>query len=173
MAGRKTINAINWGAIAERISEADKPIFASFRSKSDVYLRRMQQYPENVPKIDWAYYKKQIAVAGMVDNFQKEYDALKVAYPADTYTPIVEEQEKDAASHVAKFIKESENRIESFQSEIERISKLMPFNEMTMEDYAAAYPNLAWNADKPTIWPHLPECQPIDDKPEPIPEPEH
>lgn len=60
----------------------------------------MQQYPENVPKIDWAHYKKQIPVAGMVDNFQKEYESLKVAYPADKYTSIVEEQEKDAVSFI-------------------------------------------------------------------------
>lgn len=43
---------------------------------------------------------------------------------------------------------------------------------MTMEDFAEAYPDQAWNPDKPTIWPHIPEYQP-GDEPEPIPEPEH
>lgn len=69
-------------------------------------------------------------------------------------------------------MKESQERIANFQSEITRISNLMPFNEMTMEDFAEAYPDQAWNPDKPTIWPHLPEHQP-GDEPEPIPAPEH
>lgn len=56
--------------------------------------------PEVSPKIDWAYYKSRVAVAGMVDNFQKQYDALKIPYPADTVTPQVEAQAKKGVSNL-------------------------------------------------------------------------
>jgi F-type H+-transporting ATPase subunit d len=54
--------------------------------------------PETAPKIDWAFYKSRVAVTGMVDNFQKHYEALKIAYPADTVTPQVEAQAKEGVS---------------------------------------------------------------------------
>ncbi|XP_008552089.1 ATP synthase subunit d, mitochondrial [Microplitis demolitor] len=172
MAARRTINAINWSAIAERLAEVDKPIFASFRSKSDGYLRRMNEFPEKVPAIDWATYKKSIPKGSLVDEFQKQYEALKIPVPADNYTSIVEGQEKEAMEHVRNFITESNRRIESYKAEIEKIGKMLPFEQMTMEDFAETYPEVAWSPEKPTIWPHFPEWQP-GDEPEPIPKAEH
>lgn len=46
--------------------------------------------PDQPHKIDWAYYKKHVPAAGMVDKFQKEYEALKVPYPPDNYTAQIE-----------------------------------------------------------------------------------
>jgi F-type H+-transporting ATPase subunit d len=54
--------------------------------------------PEAAPKIDWSYYKSRVAVPGMVDNFQKQYEALKIPYPADTVTPQVEALAKKGVS---------------------------------------------------------------------------
>lgn len=59
----------------------------------------MQENPETAPAIDWSYYKKHISAGSMVDQFQKEYESLKIPYPADTYTSLIEDQEKDAVKH--------------------------------------------------------------------------
>lgn len=55
---------------------------------------RMTANPEAAPKIDWAFYKKNIALPGFVDKFQKAYDSFTVPYPADKYTSEIEIQEK-------------------------------------------------------------------------------
>jgi F-type H+-transporting ATPase subunit d len=55
----------------------------------------MNAHPESPPKIDWAYYKKNISVSGLVDKFQKEYESFKVPYPVDNYTSQIETQEKE------------------------------------------------------------------------------
>ncbi|KAK0081899.1 hypothetical protein PV325_011406 [Microctonus aethiopoides] len=172
MAARRAIKSINWSGIAERMMEEDRAIFSAFRTKSDGYLRRMQENPETAPAIDWSYYKKHVSAAGMVDQFQKEYESLKIPYPADTYTSLIEDQEKDAQAHVQKFIQESNERIKAAEAEITRIQSLLPFNEMTLEDFAEAYPEHAWNPEKPTMWPHIPEAQP-GPEPEPIPKSDH
>jgi len=62
----------------------------------------MNTHPESPPKIDWAYYKKNISTSGLVDKFQKEYESFKVPYPADNYTSQIETQEKDMVIIVAK-----------------------------------------------------------------------
>lgn len=67
-------------------------------------------------------------------------------------------------SAIEQFIKDSNVRIETATKNIERIKGLLPFSEMTMEDYRELYPDRAINPDKPTIWPHIPEVQPENDK---------
>lgn len=54
----------------------------------------MAALPEDVPKIDWTYYKKSIVTPGLVEKFQKEYEALSIPYPVDKYTAEIESEEK-------------------------------------------------------------------------------
>lgn len=61
---------------------------------------------------------------------------------------------------IQQFITESNERIATACKEIERIKSLLPFSEMTMEDFREFYPDQAVNTDKPTAWPHTPEFQP-------------
>ncbi|XP_018401983.1 PREDICTED: ATP synthase subunit d, mitochondrial-like [Cyphomyrmex costatus] len=160
---RRAIKAINWSALAEKIPETEKTAFASFKAKSDQYLRRMNANPEAPPKIDWTYYKKNIPISGLVDKFQKEYESVKVPYPVDKYTSEIETEEKEMHVKIEEFIAESNQRITTANKEIDRVKNLLPFSEMTMEDFRDAYPELAFNPDKPTVWPHIPEVQPEND----------
>lgn len=59
--------------------------------------------PESVPAINFAEYKARIPVAGMVDTFQKEYEALKVPYPADTVSQQIADVESAAVSNFLTF----------------------------------------------------------------------
>lgn len=60
--------------------------------------RRVLANPEKPPAIDWATYKAKIAIPGLVDAFQKEYESLQIAYPADKVTPLVDAQQAEAVS---------------------------------------------------------------------------
>lgn len=76
--------------------------------------------------------------------------------------------------HVAKFLEESKQRIIQYDSEAARLKSLLPFDQMTMEDFAEAYPDQALTTDKPSIWPHSPEDQPDDPNvPAPMPKADH
>lgn len=165
MAKRIAQSAVNWAAIGERVPPNQRLYFNAFKSKSDKYLRSVLQNPESSPKIDWAYYKSKVAVPGLVDNFQKNYDALKVSYPTDTLTAQVNAQEKEVRADIEKFKKDSAERINSHQKEIDHIKSLLPFGQMTLEDYRDSYPDLALDPiNKPTFWPHTADEQ-LDYKP--------
>jgi len=69
-----------------------------------VMFLRVVANPETAPKIDWAAYKSKIGVAGLVDNFQKQYDAFKIPYPADKLTADVNAQEKNSVSQLLKSV---------------------------------------------------------------------
>lgn len=90
MASRRVATtAVNWTEFASKIPAAQKPSFQAFKQKFDGYLRTVNSLPEASPKIDFAAYRSKIAVAGMVDDFQKKYEALQVPYPKDSYTAAV------------------------------------------------------------------------------------
>lgn len=73
---------------------------------------RVLANPEQAPAIDWAYYKARVPVAGMVDDFQKQYSALKVPYPPDTVKPQLDALEQEIKADISRFKSESNARIE-------------------------------------------------------------
>lgn len=161
MAARRVAqSSINWAALAERVPPNQKANFAAFKSKSDVYMRAVLANPENPPKIDWAHYKKLIPIPGLVDSFQKQYDAVKVPYPADNVSSQVDAQAKETKSEIENFKKSSDQRIASMQKEIDHLKSLLPYEQMTMEDYRDAFPDLALDPiNRPSFWPHGVEDQ--------------
>lgn len=162
MAARRVAqSSINWSALAERVPVEQKTQFIAFKSRSDKYLRAVLDNPAESPKIDWAFYKSKVAVAGLVDTFQKNFEALKVPFPADTLTSQVDALRKEYQSDIEQYKNESNLRIAEHQKELERIKSLLPYDQMTLEDFRDAHPDQALDPlNRPTFWPHGPEDQP-------------
>lgn len=151
---RRAIKNINWAAIAERLPESEKSNFAVFKAKADQHLRRMTANPESLPKIDWAYYKKHIAAASLVESFQKQYETLSIPYPADKYTAAIDAEEKQANTMIEQFIQDLTKANEDYKQQIGKLEASVPVSEMTMEEFAINYPNDALSSERPTCWPH-------------------
>ncbi|OWR51902.1 ATP synthase subunit d, mitochondrial [Danaus plexippus] len=161
MAKRISQSSINWAALAERVPAEQKSNLAAFKVKSDGYLRRVLASPPEPPKINWANYKQVVPIPGMVDNFQKQYEALKIPYPSDTMTAKVEAQWGEIKKAIESFVQESNKNIAKYQQQIDELNALLPYNQMTLEDFKDAHPELAIDPiNKPTFWPHTPEEQP-------------
>ncbi|XP_023012450.1 ATP synthase subunit d, mitochondrial [Leptinotarsa decemlineata] len=173
MASRRiTQSSINWSALSERVPESQRSQFLAFKAKSDAYLRRVMANPEKPPVIDWAFYKSRVPVAGMVDDFQKQYGGLTIPFPADTVSSQIDAQEKEIKNDIAKFKTESNARIEEYKKQLAHIASLIPYDQMTMEDYRDAYPEEALDPiNRPTYWPHNKEDQ--IDYSEKAPQPNH
>ena len=160
MAKRLTQSSINWASLAERVPAEQRVNLTGFKAKSDGYLRRVLANPAEPPKIDWALYKKTVPVQGMVDTFQKQYEALKVPYPADTQSSKVEAQWAEIKKAIDAFVAASNANIAQFEKEIAETKSLLPYDQMTMEDFRDAYPEEALDpVNRPSFWPHNPEEQ--------------
>ncbi|XP_068208726.1 ATP synthase subunit d, mitochondrial-like [Palaemon carinicauda] len=158
-AKRVAASAIDWAAFAARVPEGQKAMFNTFKAKSDGYLRKVLTLPEAAPPIDFAAYKSRIAIPGMVEEFQKQYEALKIPYPADTVSAEIDGVQKEAVAEVQNYIKESNNRIAQLQVDLAKWEAMIPYDEMTMEEWTEAFPEQSITAENPTFWPHLPEDQ--------------
>jgi len=161
MAARRiTSSSINWAALAERVPENQRPNFISLKARSDAYLRRVLSNPEAAPKINFAEYKSKIPIAGLVDSLQKQFEALKVPYPADKLSTEIAAQEKEAEQTIAQFIAASKGKIQDHQKKLASWDDVLPFEEMTLEDAKTMFPELVVDPlNKPTFWPHQPEDQ--------------
>lgn len=136
MAKRISQSSVNWASLAERVPAEQRVNLAGFKIKSDSYLRRLvltwsiwlHNYfvedsgyyrpvfrvlanPPETPKINWAQYKNTIPVAGMVDNFQKKFEALSIPYPADTLSAKVDAQWAEVKKSIEAFVNESNANI--------------------------------------------------------------
>lgn len=161
MAKRIAQSSVNWSALSERVPVSQKSQFLAFKGRSDKYLRAVLDNPAQSPKIDWSAYKSKIPNAALVDAFQKSYESLKVPYPADNVSAEVDKLRQKVTVKIAEFKKESEVRVAEHKSEIDRIQALLPYGQMTMEDYYEAHPENAIDTiNKPTYWPHDEDIQP-------------
>merc|ERR1712061_783402 len=95
-------------------------------------------------------YKAKIAVAGMVDDFQKKYDALKIPYPQDTYTSSIDSEASSLKADYAKFVDESKKRIVGIQQEQEM--NLEECLDAGLTKYVVDVNKT--NEDDMTLWPH-------------------
>lgn len=164
-ARRVTQSSVNWSSLAERVSESQRTSFIAFKTKSDKYLRSVTANPEAPPAINWSHYEKHIAIPGLVQAFKGQYEGTKIAYPADNYTKQVDAQEAEVKKEIEQFVQTSEARIAAYKKEIDHLKSLLPFDQMTLEDFRDAFPDQALDAiNKPTFWPHNPEEQVEEEK---------
>nr|AXY94821.1 ATP synthase subunit d [Galleria mellonella] len=170
MAKRIAQSSVNWSALAERVPPEQRASLTAFKAKSDAYLRRVLANPPEPPKINWAVYKQTVPIPGMVDSFQKQYEALKIPYPTDTQTAKVEAQWAEVRKAIEAFVQASNANIAKYEKEINTVKALLPYDQMTLEDYRDAYPNEALDPiNRPTFWPHDPDDQPGNYKAEATP----
>lgn len=162
MAARRLAQStINWTAFAERVPDNQRIFFLALKGKTDNYLRRVNANPADPPKLDFSAYKGKIPIPGLVDSFQKQYESLKVPYPSENLTPKINEQEKQSAAEVKEFIAESNARIKESEAALAKWDSIMPYEQMTMEDFRDAHPDIALDTtNRPTLWPHDEASQP-------------
>ncbi|NXP71028.1 ATP5H synthase, partial [Ramphastos sulfuratus] len=153
---RAAIKAIDWAAFAERVPANQKAMFNALKTRSDALSARLAALPEKPPAIDWAHYKATVAKAGMVDEFQKKFSALKVPEPVDTQTAKIDAQEKEAAKSSAEYIQASKARIVRYEEQLQKLKSMIPFDQMTVEDFEEAFPETKLDKEKYPFWPHKP-----------------
>lgn len=163
---RLSRHTVDMAALAERVRPADKPQMDAFRERCQKYVTKIGQFPAEMPKIDWDFYRANVksTVHGMIDQFKNTYEQLKVPMPADTQTAVLDAQLMQVKEEITSFKAASAERCCEMHSQIDGINAMLPFEQMTVEDYIDTFPNHGPDfLNRPTFWPHNKEEQPGND----------
>ncbi|ELV10821.1 ATP synthase subunit d, mitochondrial isoform X1 [Tupaia chinensis] len=143
-----SLKTIDWVAFGKIIPQNQKAIANSLKTWNETFTSRLAALPENPPAIDWAYYKASVAKAGLVDDFEKKSNALKVSVPEGKYTVQVYTEEKEDVKSCAEFVSLSKARIEEYQKQLEKMKNIIPFDQMTIEDLNDVFPETVLDKKK-------------------------
>ncbi|XP_012722471.2 ATP synthase subunit d, mitochondrial [Fundulus heteroclitus] len=157
MAGRRAaLKAVDWLAFAERVPPNQRSKFNALKTRSDAIAAKLATLPETPAAIDWSYYRSAVAKPGLVDEFEKKFKALKIPEPVDTQATIISAQEAEANESAKAYIEASNARIASYEKKLEKFKNMIPFEQMTMEEYYDAFPETKLDKVKNPYWPHKP-----------------
>ncbi|XP_030591625.1 ATP synthase peripheral stalk subunit d, mitochondrial [Archocentrus centrarchus] len=157
MAGRRAaLKAIDWAAFAERVPPNQRTMFNNLKTRSDAIAAKLTSLPDKPAAIDWSYYRSAVAKAGMVDEFEKKFNALKVPEPVDTQTALINAQEEEASKTATAYTEASKARIAQYEKELDKFNNMIPFDQMTTEDLNDTFPETKLDKEKHPYWPHKP-----------------
>ncbi|XP_019890256.1 ATP synthase subunit d, mitochondrial isoform X2 [Musca domestica] len=166
----KKLSPVTLADLVKRVPKDQMKQFEKFRDKTLEY-HRVNQYPEKLPLIDWEYYRNNVRkdYEKMVIEFQSEYEELDRTFSArheiNDFAKYYEELDKlteVVKKEITEFVKSSNDRIKKYEAEIKRIKNLVPYEQMTMEQFVVDREDLAEfipRQGRPLFWPHNPEEQ--------------
>ena len=175
MAARVTASAVDFAALASKIPAQQSNAFVALKGKVEGHLRNVNTLPAALPAIDFSAYSK-VTVPGMVDNFQKKYEALTIPYPSDQGSlkgkivcifihhavidrTAIDDQAAEQKAAFTAFCAESNSRIGELKVELAKWEAMKPVEEMNLEEALDA--GLVGTVikgiphpDHPSFWPH-------------------
>jgi len=151
--------SVDWAFMAQKVPKNQINEFNMFKAKNTGYCSKLVGLPESLPAIDWAAYAK--VSPAMVADFKKQYEALQVPYPANTYEAAIDKDAAAEAVAVKKFVAEQEEVLVQSKKDIARLDNMIRPSEMTFEEFVIAFPDEYFDAfETEWIWPYTKEDQP-------------
>lgn len=140
---RLSKSTVDWAKLAKIAGRHQQKQFNKFKGRTDTYLRRVNENPEKAPEIDFAAYKKLVNNKAAIDQLEKSYKALSIAYPPDNLAAKIDAEERATAIEGKKFADSLTARIGEAEELLQKFKIMLPVDQMSPEDFARTFPDWA------------------------------
>ena len=119
-------------------------------------MNRVLSNPEKPPEVDWNNYKANITNKDVVTKLEAAYKSLvqQVPYPQDTISSQIDDQAKQAKAEYKLLCQISNEKIKECEELQNKYKVMIPYGQMTNEDYALTFPDYVYSRKDPSIWPN-------------------
>lgn len=157
MASRALTTKVDWNKVMVTSDKLDLTKINKLKSQIDSTVAKCSQLPESLPKIDWAQYKAHASDPKAVEELEKRYNAIKVEPPKIPASRLddLELAKKQDLERFRKYAMKAQSFVESAEIVKNKFAKMIPVKDMSYEEWAKTFPYWSYQADNPSIGPHL------------------
>ncbi|RNA44878.1 ATP synthase subunit mitochondrial [Brachionus plicatilis] len=144
-ARRVSKSSVDWAKLQKVLPQGQQSIYSNLLAKNYQYTSVIASLPDNLPKIDFESYRKQLANPSAIDKLEKGYLAFQAPYPKDTENAVskIDQSEKEEVARLTEFLKQISQATETLKAEKFKLNNIPPLEEMTMELDAYYFPEKA------------------------------
>uniref|UniRef100_A0A1B0B3G4 Uncharacterized protein n=1 Tax=Glossina palpalis gambiensis TaxID=67801 RepID=A0A1B0B3G4_9MUSC len=162
---KKLFTTIPLSQLMKRVPPEQMEQFEEFRNKCTAYQSEVDKYPDQLPRIDWNYYRANVSknFVQSVEQFEIHYKELDFCFATrydnldfSQYYTDWEKVSADIKQRIDAFLTQSNNKIAIYQAEIRRLSEMTPYEDMTMEQFVVEREDIADLIPRnnlPLFWP--------------------
>lgn len=153
MASKTVKLATDWSKLMSEINNMSKPALTKFKGRCDANAVKLSSLPESLPKIDWAYYKANASNPKLVEEIQKQYETMKIQTPKAPASRVqdLETAQQQDMERLKRYTEIAKTYIESADVVKEKFEKMIPFHEMSLEDWSLTFPYWSKSIDNPSV----------------------
>ncbi|DAA76686.1 ATP synthase subunit d [Trichophyton mentagrophytes] len=144
-ATRSAALKLDWAKVAQSLGLRGQTAASlqAFKKRNDDARRKVQVLSEAPQTVDFAHYRKVLKNQAIVDEIEQHFKNFKpVTYDVNRQLKAIEAFEAQAVKNAEETKGKVEMELESLSQTLDNIESARPFEDLTVDDVAAAAPEI-------------------------------
>ncbi|EEQ30288.1 ATP synthase D chain [Microsporum canis CBS 113480] len=144
-ATRSAALKLDWAKVAQSLGLRGQTAASlqAFKKRNDDARRKVQVLSETPQTVDFAHYRKVLKNQAIVDEIEQHFKNFKpVTYDVNRQLKAIEAFEAQAVKNAEETKGKVEMELESLSQTLDNIESARPFEDLTVDDVAAAAPEI-------------------------------
>ncbi|KAH8838185.1 ATP synthase d subunit [Pyricularia oryzae] len=145
MAARSAALKIDWAQVTTSLGLRGQTAASlqAFKKRNDDVRRKVQQLSQQPTQVDFAHYRSVLKNQAIVDEIEKRFAAFKPAtYDVSRQLKAIDAFEVEAVKNAEATKNQVDMTLKDLQKTLENIETARPFEDLTVDEVAAAEPSI-------------------------------
>ncbi|KAI0476134.1 ATP synthase subunit D [Xylariaceae sp. FL0804] len=151
MAGRSAALKLDWTKVTSALGLRGQTVASlqAFKQRNEAARRRVAALSEQPTEVDFAHYRATLKNQAVVDEIEKRFQAFRPAtYDVSRQLKAIDAFEVEAVKNAEATKEKVDLELQDLQKTLKNIETARPFEELSVEDVAAAEPSIDEKTEK-------------------------